>query len=67
MAGEKVVSIFRKFSVGKLFEFVRRLLTRHESGENVDNELTAVGEELSRRGVGRDVNVEPEDAPANDK
>ena len=50
---------FSALSVLALLGIASRFLRRHEKGENVDAHLNAVGDELSRRGVGRNVDVEP--------
>lgn len=44
-----VVSFFKYLSATALFAVSARLLTRHGKGENVDNELTSLCDELEKR------------------
>lgn len=52
-----VVVLVAVLSTAALLAMASRFTKRHAAGENVDAELTAIGDELDSRGEGRDVEI----------
>jgi len=53
-----ILSFLGALSITGIFALVNRLFARRANGENVDAEIDACAEELSRRRVGTNVSVQ---------